>query len=159
MLSDLATLWTKRPPRRAPDFVIGAAARPYLKRWFVIPRNPFLNIYVHHILRSDDDRALHDHPWANLTYVTRGGYLEVVAAGDPRDPATHRRVPRREGAIVFRRARAAHRLEVRDHASAITLFITGPRVRDWGFWCPQGWRHWEEFVAPGATGQIGRGCE
>lgn len=43
---------------------------------------------------------------------------------------------------------------------AITLFITGPRVREWGFWCPKiGWRHWRVFTDPDNTGQIGRGCD
>jgi hypothetical protein len=48
---------------RQPDFVIGGPAAPYLRRHWLIPRNRFFNIYVHEFLRSDDDRALHDHPW------------------------------------------------------------------------------------------------
>lgn len=52
---------------RPPDVVIGGFQNPYLLRWYVIPRNPVFNVYVHLFLRSDDDRALHDHPWANLS--------------------------------------------------------------------------------------------
>ena len=44
--------------KRPPNFVIGDPADPYLRRWYVIPRNPLFNIYLHQILRSDDDRAL-----------------------------------------------------------------------------------------------------
>jgi hypothetical protein len=47
---------------RPPDFVIGGDS-PYMLRWWIIPRNKFFNIYLHRFLRSDDDRALHDHPW------------------------------------------------------------------------------------------------
>lgn len=43
------------------DFTIGGHERPYLLRWFIIPRNRFFNIYLHKFLRSDDDRALLDH--------------------------------------------------------------------------------------------------
>lgn len=42
---------------------------------------------------------------------------------------------------------------------AWTIFITGRRVRDWGFWCPQGWRFWKEFVDPKNHGKIGKGCD
>ncbi len=37
--------------------------------------------------------------------------------------------------------------------------ITGPKVRECGFHCPQGWRHHEEFFAPHDKGRVGRGCE
>ena len=65
--------------RRAPDLVIGGAADPYLRRWYVLPRNPVLNVYLHHFLRSDDDRALHDHPWVNASVLLDGDYVEVLA--------------------------------------------------------------------------------
>jgi len=61
--------------RREPDRVIGDH---YLERWYVVPRNPVLNIYLH---------------------------------------------------------------------------------RSWGFWCPQGWRHWRDFVDPNNPGQRGPGCD
>jgi hypothetical protein len=49
---------------RKPDFVIGDH---YLHRWWVVPRNEKSNVYLHEILHSDDDRAMHDHPWDNTT--------------------------------------------------------------------------------------------
>lgn len=138
---------------RDPDVVIGDAANPYLRRWHVIPRNRFFNIYLHEILRSDDDRALHDHPWWNLSIVLGGGYHEhTIAAG-----GVHCRAWRGPGFLKFRGAAAAHRLEV--SRPATTLFITGPRLRAWGFHCPEtGWRHWRAFTA-GPNGEtVGRGC-
>src|ERR1700756_4330698 len=89
---------------RAPDFVIiSAAGDLYLRRWHVIPRNRWFNIYLHHFLRSDDDRALHDHPWWNCSILLRGRYVEVTSSG------THLRCPFRP---VWRRAEAAHRVEL-----------------------------------------------
>ena len=137
--------------KRAPDFIIGDPRRPYMLRWFLIPRNRFFNVYHHRILRSDDDRALHDHPWWSLSIVLDGQMLEVL-------PDDVRR-QLREGDIVLRRADSAHRLELRDHAWCHTLFITGPRIREWGFHCPQGWKHWKDFTAPGDSGQVGKGCD
>jgi hypothetical protein len=140
---------------RKPDFIIGTKEDPYLIRWWVIPRNKLFNIYLHEIVRDDDDRALHDHPWVNLSYLLEGSYTEVtIAAGG----INHRAVLR-AGDWRFRRSTAAHRLEL-DHSSRVlSLFITGPRIREWGFHCHKGWRHFKEFVAirDGVSG-IGAGC-
>jgi hypothetical protein len=142
--------------QRPPDFIIGGADRPYLRRWFVIPRNPVFNVYLHHFLRSDDDRALHDHPWANLSILVRGEYTEhTIAAG-----GIQRREVLKAGAVRLRwTGRIAHRIEL--HAGDCwTLFITGPRYRAWGFHCPeQGWIPWERFTATGDRGAVGKGCE
>jgi hypothetical protein len=140
---------------RAPDFIIGEPDRPYMRRWWLIPRNRFFNVYLHKILRSDDDCALHDHPWANISVLLDGFYIEhTIAPGG----VNHRRLFS-AGDVKFRRAVAAHRLEVSPGAICWSLFITGPVLRSWGFHCPAGWVHWRDFtntVDGGAT--IGRGC-
>ena len=41
---------------REPDFIIGGAERPYIRRWWIIPRNKLFNIYLHQVLRDDDER-------------------------------------------------------------------------------------------------------
>lgn len=139
---------------RPPDFIIGGKDNPYILRWWVIPRNRFFNVYLHHILRSDDDRALHDHPWLNVSIVLKGGYEEVTPAG----ARWHG-----PGSIVFRRAVARHRLVLPVRGGGIrycwSLFITGPRIRNWGFHCPQGWVPWQTFVSKTDRGSVGRGCE
>lgn len=134
---------------RGPDFVIGEAAAPYLRRWWVIPRNEMSNVYLHEILRSDDDRALHDHPWQNTSVLLIGSYIEHTPEGS---------FVREPGSIVHRQATDSHRLEVTRGDRVVSLFITGPRVREWGFLCPQGWVHWRDFTG-GENGElVGRGC-
>ena len=143
-----------RARRRKPSRIIGGAADPYLIRWHLIPRNPVLNVYLHHFLRSDDDRALHDHPWWNVSILLRGEYTEhTIDAG-----GIHRRVLRKAGQMKARGARAAHRIEL--HAGPCwTLFVTGPRIREWGFHCAKaGWRHWKEFTTSNGN-EVGRGCD
>jgi hypothetical protein len=135
-----------------PDFIIGSAERPYLLRWWLIPRNRWFNAYLHKIVRDDDPRALHDHPWWNMSIVLRGGYMEHHQLGLP--------VWRGPGSVVLRRATVAHRLTLgATGMPAWSLFITGPKVREWGFHCPNGWRHNAEFCAPDDSGRVGRGCE
>ncbi|AHE52599.1 hypothetical protein [Sphingomonas sanxanigenens] len=148
--------WAERTmSRRVPDLVIGEAERPYLRRWWIIPRNRFFNLYLHDVLRSDDDRALHDHPWWNVSVVLAGRYIEhTIAAG-----GIEHRAERAAGSFVFRRARQAHRLEVLPGERAVTLFITGPRLREWGFHCTKaGWVHWQDFTAGDNGELVGRGC-
>jgi len=151
---------------RAPDFVIGAPEAPYMRRWWVIPRNRWFNLYLHEILRSDDDRALHDHPWFNCSIVLRGGYWEVLPENRPTGswpvPPTRSRW-RGAGSVVLRRPSTAHRLVI--GAQGIeglgpcwSLFVTGPVVRDWGFWCAKGWVLHSEFTDGTNSGVIGRGC-
>jgi hypothetical protein len=146
--------------RREPDWIIGAATPvPYMRRWFLIPKNRFLNIYIHHFQRSDDTFELHDHPWANMSVVLKGGYVEVMPmrGTDPKDRDWHYRISRTDGDVVVRWASAPHRVEALrwDNpgygSDAWTLFITGPHVREWGFWTKAGWKHWRDFV--------GGGCE
>jgi hypothetical protein len=143
---------------RAPDFVIGEPGDLYLRRWWVIPRNKWFNIYLHHFIRSDDDRALHDHPWVNLSILLRGSYREhmpgdIVKLRKPWRPWAFWRMP-------MRKATALHAVELIGGKQVWTLFITGPKIREWGFACPNGWRHWEEFVSITPRGnQRGRGCD
>ena len=70
----------RRVMRRPPDFVIGGSDRPYMHPWWLIPRNPWFNVYLHRIMRSDDDRALHDHPWVNCSVLLEGSYVELVGS-------------------------------------------------------------------------------
>lgn len=133
---------------RKPDFIIGSADNPYMLRWWIIPRNRFFNICLHKIRRDDDDRALHDHPWLNCSILLSGSYTEITPKG---------RYVRTRGLIVFRRSVAAHRLQV-GSGYAWSLFITGPRIREWGFHCPHGWVDWRIFTDKENYGEIGKGC-
>ena len=65
---------------------------------------------------------------------------------------------RKAGDVIARKASDAHRLEIPEGGRAVSIFMTGPVMREWGFHCPQGWRHWREFVDARDTGQIGKGC-
>ena len=99
-------------------------------------------------ISNDDDRALHDHPWYSVSFLLRGEMLEHSFKGARFIPWL---IP------VFRSAKFAHRLEL-VKGPVWTVFITGPRLREWGFYCPNGWRHWTAFTSDDGR-NIGRGCE
>lgn len=160
---------------RQPDFIIEGNDSAFLERWYVVranhrwsrmnrakrqriegesprsdPRGLRCNVYVHRFLRSDEDRALHDHPWPWATLLLSGQYHEYLADDEtnPAGPASPRL--RQAGDLVVRgRAARPHRIELIDGEPAITLFLTGPTVREWGFWCADGWRHWKQFLDRG----------
>lgn len=148
----------------------------YMLRWWLIARNAFFNIYLHNVLRSDDDLALHDHPWWNFSIVLDGGYFEhTIAAG-----GIHHFKWFGPGMMQFRwHGAGAHRLQLatrtrqigftpgesrvtgdglvvidqdpvfgRVELPAITIFITGPVLRRWGFHHTERWvdaYEWDDF--------------
>ena len=140
---------------RRPDFIIGGSDAPYLRRWWIIPRNRLFNIYLHCFHRDDDDRALHDHPWVNLSLLLSGQYVEIrIRAGGVQE-----RTERSAGALIARWPWTAHRIELVNGQPCWTLFITGPVMRVWGFHCPAGWRPWKQYVDGRDKGSIGIGCD
>lgn len=148
--------------KRKPDLIVGQVGDEYLQRWWLLPRNPVLNVYLHLFGRSDDARAHHDHPWLfNVSWLLDGDYIEhVVMKG-----GIERSTLMKAGALRFRLGPSPHRLQLLPDTASIeaggveqalrnpelpvvTLFITGPVVRSWGFHCrARGWvRHsdWQD---------------
>jgi hypothetical protein len=112
---------------------------PLLTRYFLF-RVPWFGVYVHHLLRSDYDRSLHDHPFSFISIILKGGYLEHHdQTKDGNEVAELRKV----GDILLRPAEWRHRLELFP-GGAWTLIIVGPRVRPWGFHLPSGWCWWRK---------------
>lgn len=97
--------WANEQMERRPDFVIGERHDPYLLRWWIVPRNEQQNVYLHRILRDDDDRALHDHPWPNTSLLIAGRYREITPEGE---------FIREPGSLVRREATDLHRIELID---------------------------------------------
>lgn len=174
--------------QRLPDFIVGAdnPGGPYLCRWFLSPWRHLQtrlrakaeaaptrtnraiarivgwlpNLYLHHFLRDDDDRALHDHPSWAVSFMLRGSYVEhTIAAG-----GIHQREVISAGRIRFLPTMHTHRIELANRrpgdGSTWTLFLFGPTVREWGFHCPErGWVPWKKFTAAGKPGEMGPGCD
>lgn len=132
--------WIIERAQRTPYFHLEG----YMERWWLFRLFPMYGHYawlsarVHHILRSDYDRALHDHPWWYITIILKGGYWEVTPKG------TKWYGP---GRIRFARAKSQHRLVVPKGEDAWTLFIHGPKSRDWGFQISETeWVYWKDYV-------------
>ena len=96
-----------------------------------------------------------------MRILLRGGYIEhTIAAG-----GIHHKQVRTAPSIKLSGPRRAHRIELfkvytpeERAAHCWTLFITGPKVRTWGFHCPRGFVPWQRFTAANDRGAIGAGC-
>lgn len=109
----------------------------YMIRYTVF-RLSFFKIMIHHIIHSDLDPAMHDHPFAFFHVILSGNYSEINSAG---------KHFRRRGYFAFRSSTYVHRLLLNNNKSVWTLFIRGPKVRSWGFWCRRTWIHWSDYVS------------
>lgn len=125
--------------RQAPDLIIAPDGKPYMFRWHVAHNQGAGNVYFHMQVADDPERPLHDHPWDNMSVILSGGYLETLQPVPPY--GLKYTLPRRAGDVIFRKATEAHRLFIPEGVPyTLTQFSTGPRVRTWGFWFPDGWQ-------------------
>jgi hypothetical protein len=137
------------------DAVIARAMRTpyahigdYMERYWLLQPSKWtfgIGVRVHHILRSDQDRALHTHPWWFVSLILRGVYWEVTPAPAGSRGADHGGYvnvqepiffcPRKAGSIAFRARASRHKL-VLLRGPVWTLVITGPDHGEWGFHVP-----------------------
>jgi hypothetical protein len=82
------------------------------------------NIFLHRFLKNDCEDA-HCHPWWNISIPLTGSYVEQFS--------DNYRAHRQPGDWVWREAAERHAI-VNVEPGTITLFITGPKEREWGFW-------------------------
>lgn len=112
-----------------------------MHRWsFWLPRG--WSIKLHHILRPDQDRCHHDHPWRFWTLILWGGYVEEI-----RGPVT---IVRRNvfGMIRKNTARHTHRVTELIGHTVWTIGLYAPREREWGFMSRTGgWVPWNDFTS------------
>jgi quercetin dioxygenase-like cupin family protein len=90
-----------------------------------------LDIFLHKFVRSDKEDP-HSHPWANTTLVLQGNYDEDVYIIEEGERKYLGRFLRQTGDVVVRNPNAIHAI-VRTSDDCMTLFATGQKVQDWGF--------------------------
>lgn len=123
--------------------MIGYGHDPLLIRYTLF-RVPAFGIYLHRFIRSDYDRALHDHPWPFVSILLRGGYTEVH---NQTIDGKETKVLHRRGTVLVRPAEWKHRVELSwdlDNTPTWTLVLVGRRQRQWGFWIDGKWCWWQK---------------
>ena len=112
---------------------------PYLTRYYLFLKDrkwfPF-NVFLHNFHKGDLD-DLHDHPWPYLTIIIRGGYWEHTPRG---------RFWRAPGHIRISTPSSLHRIELERGVDTWTVFVPGPKIREWGFIREGKWVQNEEYL-------------
>ena len=111
---------------------------PYLTRYYLLLKDrkwfPF-NVFLHNFHKGDLD-DLHDHPWPYFTVILKGGYWEHTPSGK------HWRSP---GHFRFATPRSLHRIELAPDTNVWTMFVPGPKIREWGFIVNGSWMQHEKY--------------
>ena len=123
--------------------------KPYLERYYLFlkdrDRFPF-NVFLHKFLKGDPD-DVHDHPWPYATLILKGGYYEWLPQFDSKgNKIAEMCVWRGPGSFRVCRANSYHRIELDPSVTAWTLFMPGPKKRDWGFLVNNKWIQHEQYL-------------
>lgn len=97
----------------------------YEKRWPWLP-----SIRVHRIMRADQDRAMHSHPWDARTIILQGWYVEETPRPNGKGRRSHCREVGHTGRLT---PGSYHRISCVPWDGVWTLFFTWNQVGDWGF--------------------------
>lgn len=137
--------------------IVNCNRDPYLHRWYVL-RTARVGIFIHKFVRSDEDRALHDHPWSFIVIPLWGGYIEHSDRPPTIDeewdalleqrPAPRVPLQRRVWPIISTRYRGTdyrHRVELINDRPSWSLFIRFRKIREWGFWPREGFVLWNKW--------------
>jgi hypothetical protein len=108
----------------------GAGSEKDNRRWTWLP-----SIRIHHIMREDQDRDLHDHPWNARTIVLRGGYSEERPGELSKlQPFEYRESFKHEAGYTGRLLYGEyHRITSVSAGGVWTLFFTWKYRGTWGF--------------------------
>lgn len=135
--------WLIETAKKKPYFHLDG----YMHRYWLVRETRFGGIRIHHILRSDDDRAFHDHRGHFIAIILRGGYTEVTPNFNRGMYFGQSRKYYGAGSVLFRKATAWHRLEIEPGTTVWTMFLIGPRIQEWGFLLlPYKKIHWRDYL-------------
>lgn len=101
------------------------------------------SVRIHHILREDLDRALHDHPWNARTIILDGWYKEDRLMPDGSTQTFYRF----EGGTAGLKHGEYHTITEVSKGGVWTLFFTWEWKGDWGFLVDGVKVPWKEYCS------------
>lgn len=111
----------------------------YLSRLMLV-WTPWFGLYLHIIRRPDWAQCQHDHPWAFVTFILKGGYEEEVGP----DKTLH---VRKRWYLGYRPRAFEHRITRLLHGNAVTLVLRFKNHDEWGFRMKDGTRlSWMQYL-------------
>jgi hypothetical protein len=111
--------------------ILDERGAPKIHRYYLVGTGKTFGVFLHCFVGSDSPTQLHDHPWTwGVSLILRGGYVEERRT---RNAVRTRRRWLGVGRLNVLRPGDFHRVELRENRPAWTLFVHGPKVRQWGF--------------------------
>ena len=122
---------------------------PLLTRYYLFlkdrDRFPF-NVFLHKF-HTGDPGDVHDHPWSYATLILAGGYYEWVPEfNSKKEMIGEFRHWRGTGHFRICKPTSYHRIELKEGVTPWTLFMPGPKKREWGFLVNNNWIHNESYL-------------
>lgn len=113
----------------------------YLTRLTLLT-TPLFGIKLHKIHLPDSDRGLHTHPWSFISFILRGGYVEL----ESKMPQTGSLKIKNINWFSYKNTITAHKI-IRVKPKTLTLVLTGPKIKSWGYWNRKHFIDWQDYHA------------
>lgn len=109
--------------------IVSKYGQVHFRRYRLL-QTPWFAIYIHQILKSDEDADMHDHPWNFTSFILDGSYTEVCKIA-PDFVSTYFAIYN-VGDVVKHKSEDAHKIAIQT-PEVWTLVFTSGRTRDWGY--------------------------
>lgn len=121
--------------------IVSKYGQVHFRRYRLL-QTPWFAIYIHQILRSDEDLDPHDHPWDFTSVILEGAYHED--SWYPPHFDTMQSNDYYSGDVIEHKAVDAHKLRLISKEVWTLVFVSG-RSRYWGYQTKAGWIGHEEY--------------
>lgn len=115
--------------------IVSKTGEVHFRRYRLLA-TPWFSIYLHQILKSDEDLDMHDHPWDFESMILSGAYSEFSKKEPDFKHIEYNKYY--AGDCIKHKATDAHKIILRS-PSVWTLVCVSGRERDWGYQTSKGW--------------------
>jgi hypothetical protein len=136
--------------------IISGEGKVHFRRYRIL-ETPWFSLYIHNILESDLDLHMHDHPWDFVSVMLSGGYLEYTE----KNPEGNYFLPidfnTWDIPSLYINAHVAedlHKIKLIDGKPVWSIFLCGPRRREFGYGVNGKWIHNKEYREFKNTGRL-----
>jgi len=130
--------------------IVSKYGQVHFRRYRLI-QTPWFAVYIHQILRSDEDLDPHDHPWNFSSVILEGAYRERVWYPPNFDKINY--YDHYTGDVIEHKAEDAHKITLISQ-EVWTLVFTSGRERYWGYQTPIGWIGHKEYRQLKSEGKL-----
>jgi len=104
----------------------------HFRRWALFD-NAWFGVYLHHILKADEDKHPHNHPWSFIAIIIAGGYREgLITIGGWFNKISGKTCENKPCRFLYRNKDYYHKIH-KLYGPTWTLVFRGPKRDNWGY--------------------------